>query len=527
MKGERMQKRSSFGNIMRRRLSDITNTQSQFKVVGLIEEHPRIPESTQDLLNQLLLVKQEKAMLQKLVEERKYPFIGLLILLFVWLLRNKIIELNGHKLRDLRMNYQNLQLQNWNLAQSNSQMLALKALQHELVCKDALHKARNLEPQGKADMNCQNAVSQEVEKIGEAECLPEASNDIKPCGRSGRRTARSRCTQLSIDLLQPWALPQQIEKLQKKRRSKPKGWVTSTKIGTEVDEAVKLKLDIRDGDDVELSDGLDVALANGDTVADCVTMNGSNVELDIEDNVLANGENVAACVPVRGEDVVLDIEDTMALDCMTLNGGHVELNNGDNVALTVNGGDVELKGGDNVALKLNCVTETAEESNAGNDAGNAQNDAQNAVVAQNGNEPIPAQPEEANRAARRTDATWRSDATSSSQAFQREQPKRISVVRKGSLLGLNPKSGNLRRSCLRLRMLGFQFQETSQGEKMVKLHHLSRRKETCGAGNEAQVSLRSSIGRPLRRAAEKVQSYKEVPLHVKMRRAEFTGVQQH
>ncbi|KAJ6708368.1 SHUGOSHIN [Salix viminalis] len=87
MKGERMGKRSSFGNIMRRRLSDITNTRSQFKVVGLIEEHPRIPESTQDLLNQLLLVKQEKAMLQKLVEERKYPFIGLLILLFVWLLR--------------------------------------------------------------------------------------------------------------------------------------------------------------------------------------------------------------------------------------------------------------------------------------------------------------------------------------------------------------------------------------------------------------------------------------------------------
>ncbi|KAH8510070.1 hypothetical protein H0E87_007845 [Populus deltoides] len=98
------------------------------------------------------------------------------------------------------MNYQNLQLQNWNLAQSNSQMLAelnlgrekLKALQHEVVCKDALHKARNLEAQGKADVNCQNAVSQEVEKIKEAECLPEASNDIKPCGRSGRRTGRSR-----------------------------------------------------------------------------------------------------------------------------------------------------------------------------------------------------------------------------------------------------------------------------------------------------------------------------------------------
>ena len=37
--------------------------------------------------------------------------------------------------------------------------------------------------------------------------------------------------------------------------------------------------------------------------------------------------------------------------------------------------------------------------------------------------------------------------------------------------------------------------------------------------NEAQ-GLRASVGRPLRRAAEKVQSYKEIPLNAKMRREE-------
>ncbi|XP_034896068.2 SHUGOSHIN 1 [Populus alba] len=138
MKGERMAKRSSFGNIMRRRLSDITNTQAQHKLVGLMIEQSQISESNEDLINQLLQVKQEKEMLLKLVEER-----------------NKIIELSGNKLRDLRMNYQKLQAQNWNLAQSNSQMLAelnlgrekLKALQHEIVCKEALLKAKNLGPQ--------------------------------------------------------------------------------------------------------------------------------------------------------------------------------------------------------------------------------------------------------------------------------------------------------------------------------------------------------------------------------------------
>ncbi|KAJ6895158.1 hypothetical protein NC651_021601 [Populus alba x Populus x berolinensis] len=198
MKGERMAKRSSFGNIMRRRLSDITNTQAQHKLVGLMVEQSQISESNEDLINQLLQVKQEKEMLLKLVEER-----------------NKIIELSGNKLRDLRMNYQKLQAQNWNLAQSNSQMLAelnlgrekLKTLQHEIVCKEALLKAKNLGPQGKADMNCQNVVSQEVEKIEvekieEEECVPgAANNDIKHCSRSRRRTARSRCKNLHLKWL--------------------------------------------------------------------------------------------------------------------------------------------------------------------------------------------------------------------------------------------------------------------------------------------------------------------------------------
>uniref|UniRef100_A0A6N2KQS5 Shugoshin C-terminal domain-containing protein n=1 Tax=Salix viminalis TaxID=40686 RepID=A0A6N2KQS5_SALVM len=200
MKGERMAKRASFGNIMRRRLSDITNTQAQPKLVGLVEEQPQISESNEDLINQLLQEKQEKEMLLKLVEER-----------------NKIIELSGNKLRDLRMNYQKLQAQNWNLAQSNSQMLAelnlgrekLKALQHEIVCKEALLKAKNLRPQGNADMNCQNVVSQEVEKTEEEEYA--ANNDIKPCSRSRRRTGRSRS-------MGPSTTNRQKEKAESKRR---------------------------------------------------------------------------------------------------------------------------------------------------------------------------------------------------------------------------------------------------------------------------------------------------------------------
>lgn len=42
---------------------------------------------------------------------------------------------------------------------------------------------------------------------------------------------------------------------------------------------------------------------------------------------------------------------------------------------------------------------------------------------------------------------------------------------------------------------------------------------SCSASGK-EAAKRSSMGRPLRRAAEKVQSYKEIPLNIKMRRME-------
>lgn len=42
--------------------------------------------------------------------------------------------------------------------------------------------------------------------------------------------------------------------------------------------------------------------------------------------------------------------------------------------------------------------------------------------------------------------------------------------------------------------------------------------EFSSSRNEARLSQRSSMGRPSRKAAEKVQSYKELPLKVKMRK---------
>ncbi|XP_050226856.1 SHUGOSHIN 2-like isoform X2 [Mercurialis annua] len=186
MKGEKMAKRSSFGSLVRKRLSDITNSQQQTPKIVSIEENqqqqePPISNPTDELINQLL---KERMTLMKLVEER-----------------DKIIALSNNQMRSLRMQYQKLQMQNWNLAQSNSHIIAeinfgrekVKTLQHELVCKDALLKAKNLELEEKTNILGQNTGSEEVEKNDVGECLNKACNDMKPDARcSRRRIPRSR-----------------------------------------------------------------------------------------------------------------------------------------------------------------------------------------------------------------------------------------------------------------------------------------------------------------------------------------------
>ncbi|KAH9660528.1 Shugoshin [Citrus sinensis] len=105
-----MAKRSSFGSIMRRRLSDITNSQSRPKVLLSHEEKPsQVSPASGDLVDQLIKV---------------------------------------------------------------------KALQHELVCKDALIKAKSI-------------VKEDGEKVIE-ECVPKANENVKTCERNRRRSTRCK-----------------------------------------------------------------------------------------------------------------------------------------------------------------------------------------------------------------------------------------------------------------------------------------------------------------------------------------------
>ncbi|KAI9080177.1 hypothetical protein K1719_037855 [Acacia pycnantha] len=168
----------SIAKLVRKKLSDITNTPM----------HPNLhnqAEKTTDknCIEELL---KEKAALMQLIAER-----------------DKIIELTGAELLRLRDNVEKLQLQNWNFAQSNSQMLAelnlgkerMKALQHEILCKAALLQGKNSEVRGIEDMNCENDESLLKEGVEKAEQpLEKASNIDKLCDRNKKPTKRSRST---------------------------------------------------------------------------------------------------------------------------------------------------------------------------------------------------------------------------------------------------------------------------------------------------------------------------------------------
>lgn len=125
--------KSSFGSATRRKLGDISNLPQQPKSMVQHEKERFVSNFNKEYIEQL---QKENAALVKLLADR-----------------NKIIELSGIEFQKLRINLQKMQQQNSQLAQANSQMLVelssgkerLKALQHELGCRNGLLKVRQLE----------------------------------------------------------------------------------------------------------------------------------------------------------------------------------------------------------------------------------------------------------------------------------------------------------------------------------------------------------------------------------------------
>ncbi|XP_020537758.1 SHUGOSHIN 2 isoform X2 [Jatropha curcas] len=116
--------------------------------------------------------------------------------------RNKIIQLHAFEFQKLRTECQQVQQRNLQLAQTNSQMLAelnackdrLKVLQHELGCKNGLLKAWKLESEDEANtVKCQ-IYGSEVETVKHEEDgeLSQADNrGDEPCNKKRKKKSKS------------------------------------------------------------------------------------------------------------------------------------------------------------------------------------------------------------------------------------------------------------------------------------------------------------------------------------------------
>ncbi|KAF8395283.1 hypothetical protein HHK36_019226 [Tetracentron sinense] len=185
MKGERMTKGSSLGSVVRKKLSDITNLQQRPKSLNKDEKSRPVSSTTKEHVDQL---HKENLALMRLLADR-----------------NKIIELSGLELQKLRINFQKLQQQNLHLSQSNSQMLAelnlgkdrLKELQHEVECKEALLKVKNMELEEKEKKRTHHKTDKEdiPSKCEDAaeESLQGANYDKKPYNPNRRHQSRNQC----------------------------------------------------------------------------------------------------------------------------------------------------------------------------------------------------------------------------------------------------------------------------------------------------------------------------------------------
>ncbi|KAL6578106.1 hypothetical protein OROMI_010434 [Orobanche minor] len=166
--------------VARRTLADISNLPQKPRPLIQDNKLQSIPTTTKPYIEQL---QKENMALVKMLGQR-----------------NKIIEQSGIELERLRLNLIKIQEQNQQLALSHTQMLVelnfakdrLKALQHELGCKNGLLKARKLKGGEACEIPCQSADA-EVNLIKlpeEGETSTVAREEEKP--RNTKRRLRSQ-----------------------------------------------------------------------------------------------------------------------------------------------------------------------------------------------------------------------------------------------------------------------------------------------------------------------------------------------
>ncbi|KAG2318082.1 hypothetical protein Bca52824_021204 [Brassica carinata] len=168
-KGEKMNLEPPMNSAQRRTLGDITNLPSRNVAVNHGANHQQqqsMSLSSKEYAEKLQKAKNENMRLMKALKER-----------------NAIIERTGSELQKYRINLQMVQVQNLQLSQTNTRILAeirtskdqLKALQHELSCKNGVLMARKLPLEDRA--NASREASETFHPKGEDQKTASESSD--------------------------------------------------------------------------------------------------------------------------------------------------------------------------------------------------------------------------------------------------------------------------------------------------------------------------------------------------------------
>ncbi|GMJ14395.1 SHUGOSHIN 1 [Hibiscus trionum] len=495
LKGEIMENRCSTGNESRKGLSDISNLQQQHKVLNQGAKLLLQPDSigTKEFIDKL---QQENMMLMKVLADR-----------------NKVIKLSGIELQKLRINLEKFQQQNLLLAQANSQMLAelnlskdrLKALKHELGCKDAVLKAIKLElGTNKCGMEVESYKEEDEEgklcninKCSEAdESHEEDQGEDKPCNTNRKR--QSYC--LGPSNIKPVHVKEGVE---------------SKRVCSRRQSARRKAQEPETTEDVfEVDDPKCLASSTSD---DKVLESGpSNIKPVLSEEGISNKSKVCsrrqsarrkAQEPETTGDVV-EVDDPEFLASSTSDDKMLE--SGPSNIEPIQAKEV-IDNKRKVCSRRQFVTCKAREPEATEDVF-VVDDTRFLVFSTSDDKvyesgPSDIKPVQAKEGIDNKRACLRRQ----SGRFKPQEPetsKDVFEVDDARILVSSTSDGKVHESG-----------QLSSDESSVKSEH-DNGNMTVSSRIEAQELRRVSAGRPLRRAVEKVQSYKEMKLNVKMRRKE-------
>ncbi|CAD5330788.1 unnamed protein product [Arabidopsis thaliana] len=386
--------------------------------------------------------------------------------------RNKLVELSGIEIQKLRINLRSVQEKNLQLAQANSQMLAelntnrdrLKDLQHELGCKNALLKVKkHLEEQvlPRTHHESKDKVSASA---SDGDCKSFQVHDIKHKDTKRKRTTRIKSS-VSADV-KPIPVNDSNSKANRKRRVS--GVIDTTGIPEEICQTE---------DDIEKG----------------VVSRGVNQDID---NVVNKKFVPDAANPVKESvhrkrqsycDDTFSVSSSFSLRRRSARLRHEEaepcksLHEGDEVRETIKRRRVSSRLSARFDIQEPHVTET---SNA--------DDARSIVIEES--------------AGSRSESVEPSESRHETKEITR---KRSFSTRRQSTKGKSQTDEAIKEIATDPSLVNTIVQECDQETES---------KDKPKADENEGMTRRSSVGRPSRHAAEKVQSYREVSLRVKMRR---------